>query len=47
MIKPNKDYIDKKIDNYINKIDDIINIVEYNHIDCLALYKILEWMRRY
>ena len=26
MIKPNKDYIDKKIDNYINKIDDIINL---------------------
>lgn len=39
--------IDKSIDNYINKIDDIINIVEYNHIDCLALYKILEWMRKY
>lgn len=28
-----------------DKIDSMINIVEYNHIDCVALYKILEWIR--
>ncbi len=31
----------------IDKIVNMINIVEYNYIDCLALYKILEWMRNY
>ncbi len=31
----------------IDKIVNIINIVEYNYIDCIALYKILEWMRNY
>ena len=33
-------YIDNNID-----INNIIDIVEYNYIDCLALNKILEWMR--
>ena len=28
-----------------DQIDTMINIVEYNHIDCVALHKILEWIR--
>jgi len=40
-------------DIYNNKINknnlnqDIINIVEYNYIDCIAIEKLLEWMREY
>ncbi len=32
---------------YSERADNMINIVEYNYIDCVALYKILEWMRKY
>ncbi len=31
----------------VDKINNMINIVEYNYIDCLALYKILEWIRNF
>ena len=29
-----------------NSNDDMFNIIEYNYIDCKALFKILEWMRK-
>ncbi len=32
---------------YSERANNMINIVEYNYIDCVALYKILEWMRKY
>jgi hypothetical protein len=33
--------------NVNNKVFNLINIVEYNYIDCLAIDKLLKWMRSY
>ncbi len=40
-----KDIYEKKGKNNIKSVFNMINIVEYNYIDCMALSKILLWMR--
>jgi hypothetical protein len=41
----NEDTVDT-VDS-IDTTDTIIDIVEYNYVDCLALIKIFDWMRSY
>ena len=37
---------DLKTNNTNSYVFNMINIVEYNYVDCIAIYKLLEWMRK-